>query len=84
MIGSGQLARSTVRNLFHYLLSRDVIIAPGTADDESELLTCLAEGFASGDYADAGCAMTEVAPQPHDLPTHVKVVVGLPQYRRVR
>jgi hypothetical protein len=84
VIASGQFARSTVRNLFHYLLGRDVVIAPGSFEDESELLTCLAEGFATGAYAEGACGAGLNTTGGYDFPALVKKVVQLPQYRRTR
>jgi hypothetical protein len=78
VVGSGQFARSTVRNLFRYLLGRDVRIAPGEADDESALLTALAEGFRTGAHGDGQTLSA------YDFPGLVRQVIALEQYRRVR
>jgi hypothetical protein len=70
IISSEQFAASTVRNLFQYLMGREMILDPGANNDEIDLLKVLTRAFID-DYS-------------YHFPSLVKRLVALDQYKRVR
>lgn len=67
LIATGQLAQGTVKNLFHHLMRRDMILDPSNDLNEISLLSELSADFE----------------QDYDLRRLIKRLVSLPQYRRV-
>jgi hypothetical protein len=70
IIDSGQFASSSLRNVFTYLMGRDMILDPSRDDNEIDLLGELSKKFADDDG--------------YSFKALVKRLVQLPQYRRVR
>jgi hypothetical protein len=82
VIDSDQLASATVRNLFTYLMDRDMILDPGDKNNEIALLTALARAFAG--KPNSGSEYEFPGIEQNDFRSMVRTMVQLPQYRRIR